>query len=197
MKRILTLFFVGILLLPSLFACGAEAPQATTAPHHVETESVTAPTPAIEIGESGSTHEEYQIEIVEHAWSEEEAWLILQYTSACAKNLRNWDLFVQKKCTVKKKSDQAAADHYRIRRIAQTVFCHGINAGKLQQISHRQPDALQAEYKNPEVFIAETLFDRRPLFADKTHQQQCANDRAQRSKNCPHDRRHSASGFKI
>ena len=47
MKRILTLFLVGILLLPSLFACGAEAPQATTAPHHVETESVTAPKEAL------------------------------------------------------------------------------------------------------------------------------------------------------
>ncbi|MBQ4036876.1 MAG: hypothetical protein IJC84_01985 [Clostridia bacterium] len=93
MKRILTIFLVGILLLPSLFACGAEAPQATA------TSPVTTPAepevPAIEIGESGSTHEEYGIEIVEHAWSKEEAWLVIKYTPACGRSYQNWDLFMQ------------------------------------------------------------------------------------------------------
>ncbi|MBQ4036586.1 MAG: hypothetical protein IJC84_00495 [Clostridia bacterium] len=68
MKRILTLFLVGILLLPSLFACG-QTPQATaTAP-----ETAPPETPAIEIGESGSTAEGVMMRLETIAWSKEEA----------------------------------------------------------------------------------------------------------------------------
>jgi len=77
MKRILTLFLVGILLLPSLFACGTE-PQATaTVP---ETTPAAPEVPAIEIGESGTLLEGFSLGITEHAWSQENAYFKLAFS---------------------------------------------------------------------------------------------------------------------
>lgn len=101
MKRILTLTLVGILLLPSLFACGAEAPQATvTAPDTAAPETAPSETPAIEIGESGSTNEECGIKIVEHAWSAEEASFVISVQKKDA-----WDVRCKTAYTIQRLSD--------------------------------------------------------------------------------------------
>jgi len=72
MKRILTIFLVGILLLPSLLACGTE-PQATaTVP---ETTPAAPEVPAIEIGESWASMEGMKVEVLANAWTADEAWI--------------------------------------------------------------------------------------------------------------------------
>ncbi|MBQ4037782.1 MAG: hypothetical protein IJC84_06625 [Clostridia bacterium] len=79
MKRMFALFLVGILLLPSLFACAAE-PQATaTVP---ETTPAAPEVPTIEIGESGSSVEGVILQITDHRWTAEEAWFSFTYQSS-------------------------------------------------------------------------------------------------------------------
>ena len=81
MKRILTLTLVGILLLPSLFACGAEAPQATvTAPAKSDPLEV----PVLVVGKSGNSggvFADMSLSVQSYAWTEEEAWFKLAYST--------------------------------------------------------------------------------------------------------------------
>lgn len=80
MKRILTLILVGILLLPSLFACGNEPQATTTAPAKSDPLEV----PVLVVGKSGNSggvFADMSLSVQSYAWTEEEAWFELTYST--------------------------------------------------------------------------------------------------------------------